>query len=259
MGVERVHAVAASGFARGAQAYANGRPGYPAATIDWLCRDLGIGPDSRVVEVGAGTGLFTQLLMQTGAAIAAVDPVCEMLDRLAVTCPGVDAIVAPAQSIPLDDGSVDAILSATAFHWFASMETLREFHRLLRPGGMVGLIWNLRDERVPWVARLSEITNRRNRAAPRERDEDWRAPFVAESGFSSLVETVMTYAHHGPVEDVVVGRTLSTSFIAALDDGARAEVVAEVRALIAATPELASGGDVTFPYVTRAYRCRRID
>lgn len=256
-GIANVAPVAATGFARQAAAYAKGRPGYPDAIRAWLHRALGIGAGSSVVEVGAGTGLFTRELVAVGAEVIAVDPVTEMLAELQRDLPDVQTLAAAADAIPLATGSVDAIVCATAFHWFATPAVLEEFHRLLRPGGMLGLVWNIRDERVAWVKRLSDITNVHAGEVVRQRDEGWRDPFP-ESRFSPLVETEMPYEHRGSADDVVVGRTLSTSFIAALDSATQCATLDEVRGLIAGTPELA-GDEVTFPYVTTAYACRRLD
>jgi SAM-dependent methyltransferase len=252
-----VASVAALGFARDAATYAISRPGYPDAIVDWLRDELGIGPASLAIDVGAGTGLFTAMLLRTGARVIAIDPVAAMLTQLRSSLPDVDTIEAAADAIPLPDASVDAIVCATAFHWFAHAAVVAEFGRLLRPGGALGLIWNLRDEREPWVRQLSEITDAWSGEAARQRDGSWRDPFPAP-GFSPLVDTTMTYEHRGHVDDVVIGRTLSTSFIAALDRDAQATVLDQVKALIAKTPAL-GGDEVVFPYVTKAYHCRRID
>jgi SAM-dependent methyltransferase len=135
---------------------------------------------------------------------------------------------------------------------------LAEFRRVLRPGGTLGLIWNVRDNEVPWVRRLSEITDRYQDDAPRQKSQAWRGVFPAP-GFTPLRETAMRYDHVGTAEEVIVGRTLSTSFIAALPDDRRAALVEEVHAMIAATPELAGKSKVLFPYVTRGYDCHRTD
>ena len=253
-----VHHAAATGFAEGADVYAASRPTYPGEALDWLRDRMGIGPDSSVVEVGAGTGLFTRLLLETGAKVLATDPVAEMLVHLAATVPGVATAIATAEALPIAAGSVDAVICATAFHWFATPQVLAEFRRVLRPGGRHGLIWNVRDHQVPWVRRLSEITDRYQDDAPRQKSQAWRGVFPAP-GFTSLRETTMRYDHVGTPEEVIVGRTLSTSFIAALPDDRRTALVDEVRALIAATPDLARKSEVRFPYVTRAYDCRRVD
>jgi SAM-dependent methyltransferase len=158
--------------------------------------------------------------------------------------------------LPVADGSVDAVICATAFHWFATPQVLAEFRRVLRPGGMLGLIWNVRDSDIPWVRRLAEITDRYQDDAPRQKSQAWRDVFPAP-GFSPLRETVMRYDHVGAPEDVIIGRLLSTSFIAALPDERRAALVDEVRATIAATPELVGRDTVAFPYLTKAYTCSR--
>ena len=253
-----VHRAAATGFADGADIYASSRPAYPGEALDWLRDRMGIGAASRVVEVGAGTGLFTRLILETGARVLAVDPVAEMLAHLAATVPGVATAIATAETLPVAAESVDAVICATAFHWFATSPVLAEFHRVLRPGGTLGLIWNVRDTEVPWVRRLSEITDRYQDDAPRQKSQAWRDVFPAP-GFSPLHETAMRYDHAGTAEEVIIGRTLSTSFIAALPDDRRAILVDEIRAMIAATPELTGKHKVHFPYVTRAYDCHRID
>jgi SAM-dependent methyltransferase len=253
-----VHRAAATGFADGADIYAASRPTYPAEALDWLRDRIEIGPDSRVVEVGAGTGLFTRLLLETGAKVLATDPVAEMLAHLASSVPGVATAIATAEALPVAAESVDAVICATAFHWFATPQVLAEFRRVLRPGGRIGLIWNVRDHEVPWVRRLSEITDRYQDDAPRQKSWAWRDVFPA-SGFTPLHETAMRYDHMGTPEEVIIGRTLSTSFIAALPEDRRAAAVAEVRAMIAATPELAGRERIAFPYLTKAYDCRRSD
>lgn len=253
-----VNPIAGTGFARGAGVYATSRPSYPADTSVWLRERIGIGAGSVVAEVGAGTGKFTGLLADTGAAVLAIDPVPEMLGELHAALPDVRTLVASAGALPLGDASVDAVICATAFHWFATADVLAEFHRVLRPGGALGLIWNVRDTSVPWVAALSNLTNHHQGDAPRETEAAWRSLFPAP-GFTALHETRMHYDHRGSAEDVIVGRTLSTSFIAALPEATRNEVVAETRDLIARTPELSDQAEVVFPYVTMAYDCRRLD
>lgn len=251
-----LHPVAATGFDRAADVYATSRPGYPDAIVDWMRDRLGIVPGRTVLEIGAGTGKFTASLVRTGADILALEPIVAMLDHLLADFPEVRTLVGQAEAIPLPDASVDAVVCATAFHWFATPAVMAEIWRVLKIGGTLGLVWNLRDESVGWVGRLSVLTNAHQGAALRERADAWRDVFPAE-GFSALEESEWPYAHQGAVEDVVVGRTLSTSFIATLSPAARGYVVAQVRDLIAATPEL-QRDPVAFPYLSKGYDCRRI-
>lgn len=253
-----VHTAAQQGYAKEAQAYARGRPDYPAELSAWLEKTLGLGTGRQVADVGAGTGKFTAMLAATGAEVVAVEPVDAMRAQIeALQLPTVRAVAGTAQSIPLPAGEVDAVVCAQAFHWFASHESLSEFHRVLRPGGRLGLVWNVRDESVDWVAELTTIITPFEGDAPRFYKGDWRLPFP-HPGFSPLVETRFAHAHVGPPQQVIVDRFMSVSFIAALPDRDRAEVRAQIEALIADHPALRGQDTVHFPYATLAYHCERI-
>jgi SAM-dependent methyltransferase len=154
--------------------------------------------------------------------------------------------------MPLGNASVDAVVCAQSFHWFASRAALDEIHRVLKPGGRLGLVWNLRDARVPWVAKLDAIVNRYEGDAPRYYTGAWRNAFPHE-GFGPLVDTHFSLGHTGSPEDVIVHRVRSTSFIASLPEAARAEIDAAVRKLIESQPELSGKHEVTVPYETAAF------
>ena len=253
-----VHRAAATGFAAASEAYQRGRPDYPAALADWLRDDLGLAPGRVALDLGAGTGKFTPLLRATGARLVAVEPVEAMRAQLAAAHPDVEALAGDAERLPVADASVDAIVCAQSFHWFAKPAALAEMRRALKPGGALGLVWNVRDNRVAWVAALTTILDRHQDDAPRHESGQWRAVFPAP-GFTPLSERRFAFEHVGPPERVIVDRVLSTSFIAALPAADQARVADEVRALIAATPALAGRAEVAYPYETRAYACRRVD
>jgi hypothetical protein len=122
---------------------------------------------------------------------------------------------------------------------------------------MLGLIWNVRDQSVDWVAKLTAITAPFEGDVPRYDNDEWRRVFPAR-GFGSLHEKSFAHAHSGAPERVIVDRVASVSFIAALEAPVRDRVLEQVRALIAATPALAGADAVEFPYVTRAFWCRAI-
>ncbi len=250
-----VHAAAAAGFGAEATAYVSGRPDYPAGVAEWLTADLGLAAGTRVLDLGSGTGKFLPYLRASGADVVAVEPVAAMRARLARANPDVVALEGTAEDIPLAAGSVDAVVCAQSFHWFVTANALVEIARVLRPGGRLGLIWNVRDERVPWVAALSAITDPYEGGAPRYRTGAWRRAFPAP-GFGPLSERRFPHVHRGSPEAVIVDRTLSVSFIAALPEAERAPVLEAVRRLIARTPELGRG-TVAFPYETMAFRCTR--
>jgi SAM-dependent methyltransferase len=252
-----VHPAAAEGFARGAQTYARGRPDFPPAVREWLRNDLGARAGETVLELGAGTGKFTKYLLATGAEVAALDPVAEMLAELKRALPGTHTLLGSAMSIPLGDNTIDIVVCAQAFHWFANSAALSEMRRVLKPGGRLGLIWNVRDSSVDWVSTLTTLIAPYEGDAPRYDHGEWRKLFPAE-GFTPLVERCMPHGHTGPPERVIVDRIASISFIAALEDAERQRLLTHVRELIATTPSLAGRSEVTFPYVTMAYHSVRV-
>ncbi|MGO4448614.1 class I SAM-dependent methyltransferase [Phyllobacterium sp. TAF24] len=249
-----IHQAAAVGFAAKADSYVRGRPDYPPALDAWLHDELHLTAGKTVVDLGAGTGKFTLRLIATGATAIAVEPVPEMLQKLSEKHPDITAIAGTAESIPLADASVDAVVCAQAFHWFATKAALTEIHRVLKPGGHLGLIWNTRDERLPWVARLADIFKPYEGDTPRHGSGDWKKPFPFK-GFGALKEQHFPNSHIGSPEDVLVNRVLSTSFIAALPPEKQEQVATDVRAIIASEPSLSGRTEVTLPYDTAAYSC----
>lgn len=250
-----LHPTAAEGFGKDSATYSRGRPGFPPGALQWLREDLQLASGKTVLELGAGTGKFTALLTKTGAEVIAVEPVMAMLERLAEDLPGVHALPATAQMLPLAAASVDVVICAQSFHWFASPKTLLEIRRVLKPGGELGLIWNVRDASVPWVSALEELIARHEGDAPRYYNGEWREVFPAP-GFGPFREKSLAHVHTGSAENVIVDRVASVSFIAALPEAERQTLLAQVRALIARTPALAHSSLVNMPYVTRMYWCR---
>lgn len=252
-----IHATAQSGFNADAARYARGRPDYPAEVTGWLEDSLELEPGATVVDLGAGTGKFTRRLLATGAGVIAVEPVAAMRDRLIEDLPEVEALDGSATAIPLGDASADVIVCAQAFHWFATAEALAEIHRVLRPGGLLGLIWNARDESLPWVKAAFAVTKPYEAGAPRFHSGAWRSAFPAP-GFGPLLEQRFPHEHRGPPETVIVDRLLSTSFIARLSDAERDAIAARLRALIATDPALAGQAEIALPYTTCAFSTERL-
>ncbi len=252
-----IHRAAADGYTAKAGTYVAGRPDYPPEVVAWLRSDLGLGPGKVALDLGAGTGKFQPCLRATGARLIAVEPVPAMLAQLVARNADVEAHAGTAERIPLLDGSVDAVVCAQSFHWFANGGALAEIRRVLKAGGALGLIWNVRDESVPWVAALSAITTAYEGDAPRYYTGAWRRLFPAD-GFGPLHEQHFPNRHVGAPEKVILDRTLSVSFIAALPADEQERVAAKVRALIAASPALAGLDEVSFPYETRVFGCTKL-
>lgn len=247
---------AAAGFETDANRYDRGRPDYPAEVSVWLRDRLHLGLGKSVVDLGAGTGKFTGRLIETGAQVTAVEPAAAMRAKLAEIA-GVTVLDGNAAAIPLPDASVDAIVCAQAFHWFATREALAEMRRVLKPQGILGLIWNAHDNSVPWVKALGEVASAYEGDVPRFRSGRWRDVFPAP-GFSPLHEEDFINVQTGPVEQVVVDRMLSISFIATLPHGERNTVANKLRAVIAAAPETAGRDEISVPYRTYAFSTERL-
>ena len=163
-----------------------------------------------------------------------------------------------AEAIPLAGASADALVCAQAFHWFATEAALAEIRRVLRPGGRLGLIWNVRDESVDWVATITEIIAPYEGDAPRFSKGAWRQAFTGQY-FTELEQSSFAYQHVGTAKEVILDRFLSVSFIAALPPHEKANVANRLRALIASHPALREREAIAFPYRTVAYRCTRLE
>lgn len=251
-----IHEVAARGFARAPAAYERGRPGYPKAAVRYLLRMLRIESGTPVLDLAAGTGKLTRDLAAAGADVIAVEPVAEMRAVLAAALPDVRVAAGAAEALPLADQSVEAVTVAQAFHWFRGEEALAEIHRVLRPRGRLGLVWNVKDESEPWVARLGRIIEPLRGGAPRQAAGAWRKAFERTDLFGQLHRRHFRLAHEVDRE-AVVERVASISFVAALPAAERRRVFAEVRAMLAADLTTRGRERLVIPYRTGVYWCER--
>jgi SAM-dependent methyltransferase len=247
-----VNPVAAAGFGRAADAYERSRPSYPADAVARLAAELEIAPGTTVLDLAAGTGKFTRLLADFGADLVAVEPSEAMRTEFAAVLANVPVRSGTAESIPLADASVDAVVVAQAFHWFDAPRALGEIARVLRPGRGLGLIWNERDESVPWVAELSHVMQWDVRM-PYAVGTDFRAVLDASGRFTRAQRAQFTFEQLLDREGLCE-RVSTTSFIAAMEPGEREAVLDAVRALVADFPE-----PFALPYATEMFWCHRSD
>jgi SAM-dependent methyltransferase len=234
----RVHRAAATGFARSAEAYDRGRPGYPDAALDWLAARV---EGRRVVDLAAGTGKLTRPLADRGFEVVAVEPVAEMRAVLARDARGT-VLDGTAEAIPLGDGSADAVTVGQAFHWFDGPRALAEIHRVLQPGGVLALVFNRRRTEDEIHRRIDALLAPHRGDTPEHASDGWRGPVGASRLFEPLAAAQFCNAQvlDG---DGLVDRFGSVSFVASMSEEPRAQ-------LLAALAELAGGGQVTLRYRT---------
>jgi SAM-dependent methyltransferase len=251
---------AALGFESNAAAYERARPSYPAEVVAHVVGYGAIGPGRRVIDLAAGTGKLTRLLVPTGAEVVAVEPVAGMRAQLAATLPGIEVLDGTAEALPLPDDSADAVTVAQAFHWFDPPIALAEIRRVLHPGGHLFLVWNTRDRGHDWVRAFGDLlVDGPDLERPYDSyyDVDYAA-LVASAGAGGFTAVELwTHAWEQPCDpDLLVARAESVSVVGALADDDRARVLGRIRDLARTHPDLAGRTMFGFPYVTRVYRCR---
>lgn len=245
-----VHDLAARGFDLAGTAYERGRPSYPREAVELLAAELEIRPARDVLDLAAGTGKLTRLLTPTGARLVAVEPVAGMRRILEEALPGLRILDGTAEAIPLPDASVDTVVVGQAFHWFDGPTALAEIARVLRPGGGLGLIWNLRAESTPWVAELAALIDQHAGAAPRYHDMTWRRAFEFTPYFGPLRERHLICEQVGTVS-AQRDRAASISFVACLPDPEREAFLNEVEALLVRNAD--AGGHLVMPHRTDVF------
>ena len=233
-------------FGSVAAEYALLRPSYPSDAVEFL-----LGPRPRtVLDLGAGTGLLSAVIRAAGHEVIAVDPAGPMLAELETRLPEVRTVVGSAEQIPLADGSVDAVVAGQAAHWFDPPAAAAEMRRLLRPGGVVGLIWNIRDSEVPWVRALDELVSEE----ARDHEADQRVVAALAAELPAEVEHSVSGLTQGLMPEQLVGAFGTRSYVAVMDAGRREAFLDRVRELLATHPDTRGQAVLRLPYRTDAYR-----
>ncbi|SBT52468.1 class I SAM-dependent methyltransferase [Micromonospora narathiwatensis] len=250
-------------FGAAAADYDRFRPRYPEEALRWALD--GLAAPARVVDLAAGTGILTRGLLALGPSdgsgsrrggpelsqVVPVEPDPGMRAQLAVATPGVTALAGSAESVPLPDGSADAVLVGQAYHWFDREPAHAEIARVLRPGGTFAPIWNVRDERVAWVAELTRIAHLGDNAGNVvERYGDFGPAFEPVELGEFAHSTTLT-------PDEVVGMLHTRSYWLTASPDEQERVDRDLRQLFATHPDLAGRETVELPYRTYVFRTHR--
>jgi len=222
----------ARSFDRVAIEYERARPTYPVGILDLLAlRD-----DADVLDLGAGTGKLTRVLAERYARVTAVEPLDGMREILERVVPGARARAGSAESIPLAASSVDAVFAGQAFHWFANDAAVAEIARVLRPGGVLCLVWNQpgKDSPLPqayrdYLERLQAPSLERFRSSPSTAEVLARGPFGERR--EAIVEHEQVLRR-----DDVLSLARSVSWIADRPEPERARIMRDLDSLLPAGP-----------------------
>ena len=286
-----IHEAAVVGFGseESTAAYERGRPSYPPQEIDAvILRALSrtfpptrthtpnSGPIQQVnvLDVGAGTGIFTRLLRQrldhyeqaldptVKFSLIAVEPVEGMRDRFVeVTGASVPIIAGSGSDLSaIPSASVALITSAQAFHWMATPSTLNEFHRVLLPHGCVLLVWNTRDRRVAFVEQLERMIDSYYEArpdVPRQQSGEFKRVFHSPELRGRWTELEETLVDDGVVQrgdmQMMLDRVMSISVISSLDEAHKKECEHKIKDILLHHPDTQGKAEYALPYVTSLY------
>ena len=252
-----IHPAARKGFQTSTSAYERGRPSYPREIVVHLIETLGLEAGRTLIELGPGTGKLTSLLVGSGARVIGIEPVEAMRETLTARRPDIEVLDAVAEDLPLGDGSADAAVAAQSFHWLDGDRALAELARVLRPGARLAIVFNVRDDTVPWIRALVELQEPFRADTPSHRSMRWREAFSRTEAFIAREESSFRH-EHVTTPGGVLDRVLSISFIAALDEGSRSAIAGDVRRILAADPATRGGGRISTPYRTDCYVWERV-
>lgn len=221
------------------------RPGFPdAAAADIVPQRL-----DAVLDLGAGTGKFTELLVSRADRVVAVEPSAAMLDVLRAKLPSVETLAGGAEEIPLPDDAVDAVTVAQAFHWFDRDAACAEIRRVLVPGGALGLLWNHSDPTCTWDRACHRVAHP---AVSAEADSTTASAADELPGFTFGHRSEIGWTEQITREDYI-RRWLTVSSFLAADEATRAAMVARLNSILDADPTTTGRAEFTLPMITEVF------
>jgi SAM-dependent methyltransferase len=241
--VDEVRQIRAGSFGGTASDYERGRAPYPDEAVRWLVEGA-----SKIVDLGAGTGKLTSAVSRYAKEVLALEPQHQMLLHLQRAAPSALLACSVGESLPVRSGWADVVVVAQAFHWFDQQRAVPEIRRILSPGGRLGLIWNVRDESIDWVAELARIAGPENSLETRaqlDRLPGFR-PFEHRTWRTTQVMDEATLLAH----------VRSRSNVAAMTERDRRRALNQIAELCNTHSALAGRVSFDLPYETHAFRAR---
>lgn len=201
-------------FSNRVENYVKYRPGYPKEIIPFLEQQLGLTKDMRIADIGSGTGLFAEPLLEAGYHMICIEPNEEMRragEQRLGKFPHFISRRHTAEATGLRKHSVDLITVAQAFHWLDPVATKREFQRILKPGGHIVLAWNIQRTDSPFMKAYMELKEQYSieERLPERVDPDRISLFFAPGGFEKVVFPNVQLLDF----DALKGQLLSSSYI----------------------------------------------
>ncbi len=224
------------------------RPGFPVKAVE-LVAPQHVG---TALDLGAGTGKFTELLSGRADRVIAVEPSEQMLSVLRAKMPEVESLVANAERIPLPDGAVDVVAVAQAFHWFDREPACAEISRILAPGGILGLIWNHSDPSSSWDRAAHRIAH----PAVAETDGTTSTAAAELPGFTFVTSEEVRWTEQISREAYLRRWSTVSTFLVA-DDLTRSVMTAAIEEVLDADPDTRGRDELELPIVTDVFVYRR--
>lgn len=224
--------------------YERARPGFP----DEIAAATAPARVGRVLDLGAGTGKFTERLISRADEVVAVDPSEPMLAELRRKLPDVRALIGTAEEIPVPDATIDLVTVAQAYHWFDPEPAAREIRRVLTSAGRLALVWNGPDQRCRWDADAHRIAHP---PATGDHVDDGTLPVLDVPGFSQI-KTLRVWWMEPITRTDYLRRWLTVSSLLAADEHKRAEMLREIEVVLDTHPETRGELTLRLPHVTDA-------
>lgn len=234
--------------------YVKYRPSYPAPLLDFMVKELGLGESSSVADVGSGTGIFTQLLLDRGVTVYAVEPNTEMrfaAEQALSKNQKFKSVAQSAEKTGLPTSSVDLVCAATAFHWFNAAAVKTEWKRILRPDGIAFLVWNVRREESPFLRDYEKMLHRFGTGYSEAKHRNTEDNSGMTILFAPHSPRTITYPNEQVLDfDSLVGRLLSSSYAPVEGHPNHESMMKELTTIF---EKHQSDGKVRFEYDAKAY------